>query len=166
MAEPGRQGTGTPPPSGPGTAGDVMRPVLTACEPGDHVAAAAYLMRHAGTTSLVVMEDEQIRRPVGIITEADIVGAVAAGKDLADVRIAVLMSRDPVVIRTTASVREAAGTMVRRRFRHLPVVGDDGCLRGMVDILDVCAALLGSSSPEGEGTSARQKPGPPPGKVD
>jgi hypothetical protein len=30
--------------------------------------------------------------------------------------------------------------------RHLPVVGDDGSPKGMVDILDICEALLGPSA--------------------
>jgi hypothetical protein len=35
----------------PATAADVMRPALTTIEPRDHVAAAAYLMKHAGVTA-------------------------------------------------------------------------------------------------------------------
>jgi NADPH:quinone reductase-like Zn-dependent oxidoreductase len=53
----------------------------------DHVAAAAYLMKHTGATALVVLDGQWPGRPVGIITKADIVGAVAAGEDLNDVRI-------------------------------------------------------------------------------
>ena len=37
------------------TAADVMRPALTTVEPQAHVAAAAYLMKHAGTTALMVL---------------------------------------------------------------------------------------------------------------
>ena len=66
------------PPHAPATAADVMRPVPATIEPRDHVAAAAYLMKHAGVTALVVVDD-QARQPVGIITEADIAQAVAAG---------------------------------------------------------------------------------------
>jgi CBS domain-containing protein len=121
-----------------------MRPALTAVAPNDHVAAAAYLMKRADATSMVVIGDEKARKPVGLITEADIVRAVADGKNLNEVRILALMTRDPAVIRTTASIREAARIMVAGHFRHLPVTDDDGSLRGMADILDICEALLGS----------------------
>ena len=156
MTEPVRQGTTSAPMRAPETTGDVMRPALTAAEPNDHVAAAAYLMRHAGTTSLVVITDEEARKPVGLITEADIVKAVADGKNLNDVRILAQMTGDPIVIRTTVSIREAARIMVAGHFRHLPVVGDDGSLKGMVDILDICDALLGPSAGYPEGVDAKQ----------
>ena len=60
----------------PATAADVMRPPLTTVEQQGHVAAAAYLMKHAGATALMVL-DAQSDQPVGIITEADIAHAVA-----------------------------------------------------------------------------------------
>ncbi len=47
----------------------------------DHVAAAAYLMKHAGTTALTVV-NAQTGQPAGIITEADIDRAIADGKDV------------------------------------------------------------------------------------
>ena len=61
------------PPHAPATAADVMRPALTTIEPRGHVAAAAYLMKHAGVTALVVVDDDQAKQPVGIITEAQCV---------------------------------------------------------------------------------------------
>jgi CBS domain-containing protein len=123
-------------------AGDVMRPALTAVEPNDHLAAAAYLMQHAGETALVVVDNEQARRPVGLVTETGIVQIVADGKDPGNIRIHTLMSRHPTVVRTSATVSDAARAMVAGHFRHLPVVGDRGQLLGIVDILNICAALL------------------------
>ena len=125
----------------PATAADLMRPPLTTVEQQDHVAAAAYLMKHAGATALVVL-DEWTDQPLGIVTEADIAHAVADGKDLSSVRIHDLMTTRPTVINTTTSVRDAAKVMTSGHFRHLPVVGDAG-LVGIVDITDVCLALLG-----------------------
>jgi CBS domain-containing protein len=63
----------------PATAADVMRPPLTTVEQQAHVAAAAYLMHHAGATALIVL-DAQTGQPAGIITQADIARAVADGK--------------------------------------------------------------------------------------
>lgn len=128
----------------PVTAGDVMRPALTAVAPNDHVAAAAYLMKRENATSMVVIDDEKTRKPVGLITEADIVQAVASGKNLNETRILALMTPDPAVVSVTASVSEAARIMVGGHFRHLPVTDEGGSLQGMVDILDICEALLAS----------------------
>jgi len=125
----------------PATAADLMRPPLTTAEQQDHVAAAAYLMKHAGTTALMVL-NPWTGQSAGIITEADIAHAVADGKDVNSARIYEVMITRPTVINTTTSVRDAAKAMTSGHFRHLPVVGDAG-LVGIVDITDVCLALLG-----------------------
>ena len=124
----------------PATAADVMRPPLTTVEQQAHVAAAAYLMKHADATALIVL-DARTGHPAGIITQADIARAVADEKDVNSVRISEQMTARPTVITTTTSVREAAEVMTRGHFRHLPVIGDDG-LAGIVDLADVCRALL------------------------
>jgi len=132
------------PPSAAATVADVMRPALTTVESDGHLAAAAYLMRHAGETALVVVDDEQAMRPIGIITDADIAQAVADGKDVNEVRVHDRMTTDPTVIVATTTVPEAAEAMVTGHFRHLPVVSDAGLI-GIVDIGDVCRALLDSA---------------------
>ena len=128
------------------TVADVMERPLTMVDLNDHVAAAAYLMRHAGATALVVVDGET-NRPLGIITEADIVHTVADGKDVNEVRIRDLMTTSPTVIKATTSVRDAAEMMVAGHFRHLPVIDDKSAVSGIVDIRDVCRALL--DLPEG-----------------
>jgi CBS domain-containing protein len=120
-----------------------MRPPVTTVEQGDHAAAAAYLMKHAGASALMVV-DAQTDQPIGIITEADIAHAVADKRDLDNTRIRDLMTRRPTVISATTSIRDAADMMVRGRFRHLPVMGDAGLI-GMVDVVDVCRALIDMS---------------------
>ncbi len=125
-------------PHAPATAADVMRPALTTVEPDAHLAAAAYLMRHAHTTSLVVVDDDQAKRPIGLITESDVVHAVADGQDVNDARIRDLMTMSPTVINARTTIPDAARSMMAGHFRHLPVV----------DIADVCRALLDPSAKE------------------
>lgn len=136
----------------PAVAADVMRPPLTTVEAHGHLAAAAYLMKHAGETALVVMDDEEARRPLGLITDADIARSVADGSDVNEVRVRDLMTTNPTVITATTSIREVAEAMVKGHFRHLPVVSDVG-LVGIVDIGDVCRALLDSPSGAGAAVS-------------
>jgi CBS domain-containing protein len=123
------------------TVTDLMRPPLTTAGQDDHVAAAAYLMKHAGTTALMVT-DAQTGQPAGIITEADVARAIAAGKDPNDVRVHAVMTTRPAIT-TTTSIRDAATIMTTTHFRHLPVTGDTGLL-GLIDITDVCQALIGT----------------------
>ena len=124
------------------TVADVMRPPLTTVNQHDHLAAAAYLMKHTGTTALLVA-DAQTGQPVGLITETDIARAIADGKDVNDVWAGAVMTTRPALT-TTTSIRDAAKIMTARHYRHLPVNGDTGLL-GMVDIIDVCRALINAS---------------------
>ena len=124
----------------PVTVADVMQPPVTTVEQNDHLAAAAYLMKRADATALIVTH-AQTGEPIGIITEADISHLVADGKNPNDVRIYQLMTTRPTVVSSMASIRDAATVMTSGRFRHLPVMGDTG-LVGIVDITDVCRALL------------------------
>jgi CBS domain-containing protein len=134
----------------PATIADIMHPPVTTVEQNDHVAAAAYLMKRADATALIVTQ-AQTGEPIGIITEADVSHAVADGKNPNDVRIYQVMTARPTVVNTTTSIRDAARVMTSRRFRHLPVIGDSG-LVGIVDITDVCRALL--EADESEAASA------------
>ena len=120
------------------TVTDLLRPPLTAAGQYDHVAAAAYLMKHAGTTALMVV-GARTGQPVGIITQADVARATAAGKDLNDIRVHAVMTTRPAIT-TTTSIRDAATIMTTRRYRHRPVTGDTGLL-GLIDITDVCQEL-------------------------
>ena len=121
---------------------DVMRPPRTTVSQHDHVAAAAYLMKHGGTSALLVA-DAQTGQPTGIITEADVTHAVADGKDVNDVWVDAVMTTRPAVTATT-SIRDAAQIMTARHLRHLPVAGDAGLL-GIVDITDVCRVLISAA---------------------
>jgi len=129
-------------PQYPATVAEIMEPALTTAHAGDHIAAAAYLMKHAGATALVVL-DAETDRPVGIVTDTDVAHAVADGKNVNETRISEVMTPDPTVVGTTCSLREAAELMTNDHFRHLPVVGDSG-LVGIVDISTIGRALLAS----------------------
>ena len=109
--------------SAPATVADIMQPPLATVEQNDHVAAAAYVMKRAGATALIVTQT-QSGQPIGIITEADISHAVGDGKNLNEVRIYQLMTTDLTVVSTTASIHDAARIMTSKRFRHLPVIGE------------------------------------------
>jgi CBS domain-containing protein len=118
-----------------------MRPPVTTVERHAHLAAAAYMMRHAGDTAVVVTTDDDSRRPVGIIIETDIIHAVADGRDLNDTRIDDIIGLDPMTVEPDTSVKDAAKRMLSAHIRHLPVV-EAGRLVGIIDITDACRALL------------------------
>jgi CBS domain-containing protein len=138
---------GTARASAPGSlrVAEVMERATTTAQLHDHVAAAAYLMKHAGTTTLVVLS-APTGEIAGIVTDVDVANVVADGKDVNQVRIEEVMKPEPAVVGRDASVEEAAELMVARHVRQLPVVDDAGSVMGIVDIAAVCRCLLGDES--------------------
>ena len=121
------------------TVADLMQPSPATVNQHDHAAAAAYMMKHAHTTALIVT-DAQTGQPVGLVTEADLAHAIADGKDVNDGWVEAVMTTRPVITITT-SILQAARIMTNAQLRHVPVADDAGLL-GVVDIIDVCRTLI------------------------
>jgi CBS domain-containing protein len=120
---------------------DLMREAVVSVERDAHLAAVAYLMRRAGETALVVVNDTEQRTPVAVVTDTDVAQAIADGRDPNEVRVSELVRRDPVTVSADTPLVRAATVMVSSGVRHLPVVAEDRLL-GMLDISDVCRALI------------------------
>jgi len=123
------------------TVADVMRPAATTVETQGHLAAAAYLMNHADQGALVVLDDAN--GPVALITEADLLRAVAHGADTGRERIVDWMTHNPPTVSPDTVVMEAMQRMVATGTRHLPVVSE-GRLVGIVASSDLMDALAHS----------------------
>ena len=107
--------------------------------PDDDLAAAARKMWEQQTGSLLVLEGEDL---VGIITERDVLRAVATGTPL-DTPVAEVMSKDLITVEPGTSLREAARIMTERWIRHLPVL-EAGRLVGVVSQRDLAGVLAGA----------------------
>lgn len=108
------------------------------------VKEAAELMRDQHVGSLVVVREAQAGRiVVGMVTDRDIaVVAVARDFDPQSLRVADIMSSDPVTARPDHSVNEVLAMMRERGIRRVPVTSDDGALIGLVtldDLLEIVA---------------------------
>lgn len=141
--EGGAQRPSPRPAHAPAIVADITRPSPVTVGEYDHVAAAAYLMKHARSAAVVVLGAEHGNRPVGVLTEADIARAVGDGMDVNETRIHDLLTALPGAIPAATSIRDAATIMVNGGLRQLPVADGTGWI-GTVDIADVCGALLGS----------------------
>ncbi|HEV3292296.1 MAG TPA: CBS domain-containing protein [Streptosporangiaceae bacterium] len=95
-------------------------------------AAAEHMWRHQ-TGSLIILDDGQL---AGIITERDLLRAVALGTDLGTATISDAMTAEVFTVPPDMPLREAAREMAIRWIRHLPVV-DGGQLLGVVSMRDV-----------------------------
>ena len=100
------------------------------------LADAAQLLRDRGVGALVVSGDG--RAIEGIISERDVVRTIAAhGASALGRTVGSAMSTDVVTCACTDGVDRLMSLMTERRIRHLPVVGDDGKMAGIISIGDV-----------------------------
>ncbi len=105
--------------------------------------AAAKLMRHYHVGSLVVIDDnEGRRRPVGIVTDRDIVVEIyALDLDPNVITIGDIMTTELVTVPESFGVMETTQLMRMKGVRRVPVVDGDGNLIGIVAVDDVLQIL-------------------------
>jgi len=105
---------------------------------------AAAKMAERGVGAVVLLEGERI---VAILTERDVMKAVAAGQD-GGAPVSDWMTRHPETIEPTDTTDHAASLMIHGGFRHLPVV-EGGKVVGIVSIRDLMKVALDDRSPRG-----------------
>jgi len=115
---------------------DIMTADVKSCRPQDTLAAAAMAMNHADCRFLPVLDTAG--RPVGVITDGDIclLGATDH-RPLRGILVREMMSRAVTTCGPETDVLDAVRLMRSRRIRHLPVVGDDGVLTGVLSLTDL-----------------------------
>jgi CBS domain-containing protein len=106
-------------------------------------AARAMAGRNVGS-AIVMMEDG---RPA-ILTERDVLRAVASGVDLDATAVEEHMTSEPTTASPSWDVLKAADAMIRGGFRHLIVLDGSGSVAGVISIRDLVAALLAELKPD------------------
>jgi CBS domain-containing protein len=127
----------------PTVAEHMTRELLT-IEPDAPMTEAAKRMASRGVGAIVVLEGERL---AGIITERDILKAVAAGLP-EGARVADWMTRHPETIEPDEDTDQAAALMIHGGFRHLPVI-EAGRTVGILSIRDLMRVALEDRAPRG-----------------
>ena len=112
---------------------DLMQRDVLGVAPEDTLGFAAEQMAERGVGAAVVVD---YGRLIGILSERDVLRAVAGRVHSSEARVRDWMTADPVTASPDTSPAEAARIMVENGFRHLPVVEDDQAV-GIVSIRDV-----------------------------
>ena len=115
------------------TLGELMTTDVVAVAPEDTIGEAAQKMVDRGIGSAVVSD---FGRLIGILTERDLLRAVAGRTHSSEARVREWMTADPVTATRDTAAGEAARLMVEHGFRHLPIVENERAV-GIVSIRDV-----------------------------
>ena len=108
---------------------------LAVVAPTDSVYHALALMAQHDVGALLVLEGEQL---VGIFSERDYARKIILhGKTSKETLVREIMSDKVAYVTPTATVDECMALMTEKHFRHLPVLGEDGTVAGMVSIGDM-----------------------------
>jgi len=110
---------------------------LLAVEPDTTLSEIARRMRRDDADSVAVMHRGRL---VGIVTERDMVRAMADGLDPQEARAAVVMAKDPATVDAGEDVSVVAMKMIRLGVRHFPVI-DGGKPIGLVSARNLVRGL-------------------------
>ena len=120
------------------TLGELMTKEVLEVAPEDTLGQAAEAMVERGVGSAVVSD---FGRLIGILTERDLLKAVAGRVHTSEARVREWMTADPITASESDSADEAIRTMLDNGFRHLPVVAA-GRTVGVVSLRELMRAAL------------------------
>ncbi len=108
--------------------------------PNRSVKALLALLSQHNIGALVVSTDGNTI--AGIVSERDIVRALAGGVSIMDEPVSSIMTSEVFVSPTDAKIDELMIVMTEQRIRHIPITTDSGELMGIVSMGDLVKARL------------------------
>jgi len=123
--------------------GDCMHTGILSCASDATLAEVAEIMS-ANRVHAVAVNDHGHTRPVGILSDLDVVAAVATGTDPSALQVA---ATQPLAVSADESLARAAQLMTERALTHLVMLDATGGYPvGVLSALDIAAAYAGPSS--------------------
>ena len=120
------------------TCGDIMTEDLVYCMPGDTVSDVARLMKKEDIGPILIVDNDQEKTLVGIVTDRDLVlKVIAEGLDPKTTKVQDVMSKKLVTCYTNDDVEQAMNAMAQFQLRRIPVVGENMQLVGIISQADV-----------------------------
>ena len=113
--------------------GSVVRGTPQMCDPETRISEAAELMTAGGLSAVLV----RARGGLGIVTDVDLREKVVAGGVSRDAPLSAIMSVPVHTIAADTLAAEAGIAMLTHGVSHLPVLGEDGSVAGIVSAGDL-----------------------------
>ncbi len=114
---------------------------MISCRRSDTLQGAATLLFSNRIGAMPVLDANG--NLVGVLSERDIVAAFSQqAQDMMQLRVGDVMSSPPITCQLDDDMAQAMQVMMHHKFRHLPIVDEEGKLKGMLSIRDCLAMQL------------------------
>jgi len=121
---------------------EVMTKDPVCCMPSDTVVSAAKLMKSKDIGSIPVIENEQTKKLIGIVTDRDLtLKIVAEGLDANSTKVDAVMTRRVVTCLAEDDLQKALDAMAEHQLRRIPVVDNDNRILGIIAQADVATRV-------------------------
>jgi CBS domain-containing protein len=121
---------------------EVMTKNPVCCLPNEMVAKAAKLMKSENIGSIPVIENEQTKKLVGIVTDRDLTLKIVAEEiDAKSTKVESVMTRKVVICRADDDLQKALDAMAEHQLRRIPVVDNDNKVVGIIAQADVATRV-------------------------
>ncbi len=112
------------------------------CLPDETVAAAAQKMKEKNVGSIPIIESEQSKKLIGIVTDRDLaLQVVAESRDASATKIADVMTRKVIYCHVDEDLDKVMDTMAKYQLRRLPVVEDGNKIVGIISQADIATRV-------------------------
>lgn len=117
---------------------DIMTPNPACLTPDDSPQRAALIMRNLDCGAVPIVDSQEDRRPVGIVTDRDLcLGVIAGGQDPTASGLNDYMTTAVVCCTPDDDVEQVSALMQERQIRRIPVVDERGSCCGIVAMADL-----------------------------
>jgi len=121
---------------------DIMTEDVVCCTPDDTVFEAARLMKTEDIGPILIVDNQQSKTLVGIVTDRDLVlKVIAEGLDPQTTQVGEVMSKKLVTCYADNEVEVAMKAMARYQLRRVPVVEENMKLVGIISQADVATRV-------------------------
>jgi CBS domain-containing protein len=121
---------------------DIMTEDLVYAMPGDTVADVAQLMKKEDIGPVLIVDNDDTKTLVGIVTDRDLaLKVVAEGRDPQTTRVEEVMTRKLVTCHADDNIENAMKAMAQYQLRRIPVVSDNNRLVGIISQADVATRV-------------------------
>lgn len=121
---------------------DVMTENLVFATPEDTVSEVARLMKREDIGPVLIVDNEQSKTLVGIVTDRDLaIKVVGEGRDPQNTRVDEVMTRKLITCYADEDVENAMKSMAQYQLRRIPVVGENMKLVGIISQADVATRV-------------------------